>query len=393
MMRGMSGFFRLSIAIISLVILAASPAQARAPSWQISESSGRVSVETSGSSRLAQRGLALKEGDVVSTAANSRAVIVRGREYMVISPNSRISIASPKKNGSVTQILQYLGSVVFRIEKKETPHFGVKTPYLAAVVKGTTFNVTVTGTGATVQVTEGRVEVSTSDGGASDLIVPGRIARVDANDRQLLNVIGTDERSIRSPLPAVPENATTPQIENSSPAAPSSPTTPSSDAQAGSTETPAETDAANNDSEDRPEAANPDRREDNARDEGSDPIATSDFGNNDDFAGRITSAIGGEPINIAIVTGGLINGNLGPDRTDFNPRRDTSSSSSPVSNSNDASQTAPAAPGGGDDDAGPGPAAPGGGDDDAGPGPAAPGGGDDDAGPDPAAPGGGDDDG
>src|SRR3546814_14786860 len=63
--------------------------------------------------------------------------------------------------------------IVFSIKKKLTPHFGVQTPYLAAVVKGTTFSVTVDGTGASVQVVEGAVEVSTLDGGARDLILPG----------------------------------------------------------------------------------------------------------------------------------------------------------------------------------------------------------------------------
>src|SRR3546814_1605096 len=67
-------------------------------------------------------------------------------------------------------IVESAGNIVFSIKKKLTPHFGVQTPYLAAVVKGTTFSVTVDGTGASVQVVEGAVEVSTLDGGARDLI-------------------------------------------------------------------------------------------------------------------------------------------------------------------------------------------------------------------------------
>jgi ferric-dicitrate binding protein FerR (iron transport regulator) len=39
-------------------------------------------------------------------------------------------------------------------------------------VKGTTFSVTVSPTGASVQVIEGAVEVATNDGGARQLVEP-----------------------------------------------------------------------------------------------------------------------------------------------------------------------------------------------------------------------------
>ncbi|NJS15150.1 MAG: FecR domain-containing protein [Sphingopyxis sp.] len=192
------------IAMMIAALLLVSPAQAQTRSWQLSEVSGSVSVETAGKSVAAARGMALKAGDAVTTGATGRAVIVRGGEYAIVSPKSRIRITKPQEDGAITQIFQSIGSVLFKIKKKETPHFGVSTPYLAAVVKGTTFNVTVTPNGATVQVTEGRVEVGTKDGGAKDMIVPGRIGRVDARDPQLLKVVGDDEKSIRSPLPSAP---------------------------------------------------------------------------------------------------------------------------------------------------------------------------------------------
>jgi hypothetical protein len=160
-MRSAAGRFHSLIAAIFALFLVVSPANAAPRDWQVSESSGSVSIETEGAARPAQRGLTLKQGDSVSTGANGRAVIVRGGEYVVISPKSKVRISKPAETGAITQIYQYLGSALFKIEKKQTPHFGVKTPYLAAVVKGTTFNVTVTSQGATVQVTEGRVEVAT----------------------------------------------------------------------------------------------------------------------------------------------------------------------------------------------------------------------------------------
>lgn len=201
-MRTFLNFLRMSLAVSFAGILLASTAQAAPANWEVTERSGEVSVEAGGVVAPAERGLSLNTGDVVETGEAGRAVIVRGAEYVILSPRSRIRIAVPEAADQTTQISQAFGSAEFRIGKKETGSFGVKTPYLAAVVKGTEFNVTVSDAGARLQVTEGKVEVSTLDGGASDLIVPGRIARVDAGDRQLLVVLGTDAKTIRSPFPA-----------------------------------------------------------------------------------------------------------------------------------------------------------------------------------------------
>ena len=81
----------------------------------------------------------------------------------------------------------------YDIGRQPNPHFGVDTPYLAAVVKGTVFSITVAEEGATLQVTEGAVETSTIDGGARDLILPGSVAMVAAGDDRRL-IVETDGR-------------------------------------------------------------------------------------------------------------------------------------------------------------------------------------------------------
>src|SRR3546814_7530531 len=77
----------------------------------------------------------------VITGPNARAVLVRGEEYAIVAPNTRLEIADPAKSGGLWQIVESAGNIVFSIKKKLTQHFGVQTPYLAAVVKGTTFSV------------------------------------------------------------------------------------------------------------------------------------------------------------------------------------------------------------------------------------------------------------
>jgi len=268
------------MAIVALFMLS-TPAAAGTKAWQISESTGAVSIESNGQVRDAARGMALKAGDAVSTGSSGRAIIVRGGEYVIVSPKSRVRITKPEESGAITQIFQSIGSALFRIEKKETPHFGIKTPYLAAVVKGTTFNVTVTASGATVQLTEGRVEVSTLDGGAADMIVPGRIGRVDANDLKLLKVLGNDATSVRSESTAV----IAPSNEKSATG----------------------TDASDGQKDD-------DTSLSDSRSNSDDAASGSDTGHSNsksEFSGMIASPIASDPISLALVTGGLISGSQG----------------------------------------------------------------------------------
>ena len=204
-------------------IVAAGTAHAGAPQWKLSESAGTVNILRSGVSKIAISGGSLTAGDVITTGAKSRAVLVRGQEYVVVSPNSRLRISAPENSGGVVQFFEELGNVLFRIDKKATPHFGVKTPYLAAVVKGTTFSVTVTETGTAVQVTEGAVQVSTLDGGATQLLSPGMIGVVNQHQQFRLNIAGTETRTIDSPnapagsteTPEPMDDATLVEIANS----------------------------------------------------------------------------------------------------------------------------------------------------------------------------------
>src|SRR3546814_14388544 len=109
--------------------------------WTISEASSGVTGSHQGSSKPAVRGEKVQTGDKVSTGPNARAVLVRGEEYAIVAPNTRLEIADPAKSGGLWQIVESAGNIVFSIKKQLTPHFGVPSPYLAAVVKGTTLRV------------------------------------------------------------------------------------------------------------------------------------------------------------------------------------------------------------------------------------------------------------
>jgi hypothetical protein len=231
----------------AVAMLASGTAFAGTPGWSISESSGQVSVVSTGLVKAAVRGGAVATGDIINTGRNGRAVLVRGEEYLVVSPNTRLRVADPAKTGGLTQIVEHFGNVIYKIKKMTMPHFAVETPFLAAVVKGTTFSVTVTEKGAAVQVIEGRVEVATRDGGASFMVLPGDIGSVSARAPATLNVQGRENRSISSPTPAAAAAAVTESVEADAPvASPATPEAPAEQAQfSGSVEKPVTEGAVN----------------------------------------------------------------------------------------------------------------------------------------------------
>jgi hypothetical protein len=185
--------------IPALLAISSTARAADASPWKVSEVSGDVKVVDGGRSRAAVKGTLLASGAVIAAGTGARAVLVHDKDFVIVSPNSRIRITPAEQQRGIFQIISEFGTSLFTIEHKATPHFGVQTPYLAAVVKGTVFSVTVGATGASVQVTRGAVDVATLDGGAHELIRPGMIASVGAADRFQLRIDGDGSRTIRSP--------------------------------------------------------------------------------------------------------------------------------------------------------------------------------------------------
>jgi hypothetical protein len=216
----MAGLLRFLLAVL-VVGSVPDVALAQAKSWTLSEVSGRVTLERGQGAEAAARGDTVRPGAVLETGPKSRAVLVRGKDFVTVAPSSRIRIPAPQaREAGLFDVLQDWGNAIFQVEKQPNPHFGVGTPYLAAVVKGTTFSITVSQEGASLQVTEGAVETSTSDGGARDLIRPGIVAMVAASDRYRLTVQGQDTRTIDSPLRSNGGATEAPSVDVVEPAAP-----------------------------------------------------------------------------------------------------------------------------------------------------------------------------
>ena len=77
------------------------------------------------------------------------------------------------------------------VEKRNVKHFEVETPYLAAIVKGTHFRVSVNAASTSVGVLRGQVEVDDFKSGQVAQVMPGQTATAAANGKPGLSLSGS----------------------------------------------------------------------------------------------------------------------------------------------------------------------------------------------------------
>jgi FecR protein len=185
------GFGR--VLTMALVLSAGSSALAAEDgAWLVKKSSGEVWMTTTGAqpASLLQEEV-LKPGDTIRTGRNGRVLLMRGEETILVSPNTVIGLPTEKKDGLSTTIVQQAGSILLEVEKRNVKHFEVETPYLAAVVKGTQFRVSVNAAGTSVDVLRGQVEVADFKSGQIAQVMPGQVATVFAHGKSGLSLSGS----------------------------------------------------------------------------------------------------------------------------------------------------------------------------------------------------------
>jgi hypothetical protein len=185
------GFSRILTTAFVLVV-ASSALAAEDGVWRVSKSSGEVWMMTSGTQQASlTKEEVLKPGDTIRTGHNGRVLLVRGEETILVSPNSVIGMPTETKDGLSTTILQQAGSILLEVEKRNVKHFEVETPYLAAVVKGTQFRVSVNATSTSVDVLRGQVEVTDFKSGQIAQVMPGQHATAFAQGKPGLSLSGS----------------------------------------------------------------------------------------------------------------------------------------------------------------------------------------------------------
>ena len=189
---GMLGRFSRVVTTTFGLLAASSAFGAEGGSWSVSKSSGEVWMTTTGAQPVSLgKEDALKPGDTIRTGRNGRVLLMRGEETILISPNSVVGLPAEKKEGLSTTIMQQAGSILLDVEKSNVKHFEVETPYLAAVVKGTQFRVTVNAASTSVDVVRGQVEVADFRSGQTAQVMAGQHAKAFAHGNPGLSLGGS----------------------------------------------------------------------------------------------------------------------------------------------------------------------------------------------------------
>lgn len=187
----LGAFLRLLIMMACAVLLPWAPAGAAAEAWRAATVQGEATLQHGEAPPVAlAEGRELEPGERLATAASARVVLARGTSTITVGPNARMEIPAGGDDGVRTRIVQAMGSLLFKVEKRASQHFEVETPYLAAVVKGTTFTVSVDGETSAVHVVEGAVEVKALATGQVGMVKPGYTAVVSARKGRSLSIIG-----------------------------------------------------------------------------------------------------------------------------------------------------------------------------------------------------------
>jgi len=209
--NSMRAFHQVSRLLTAVLMMAASSAFAADDgNWSVGKSSGEVWLSSSGTQPASLNPQeTLRPGDTVRTGRTGRVLLQRGEETILISPNSVIGLPAEKKEGLSTTIIQRAGSILLEVEKRNVKHFEVETPYLAAVVKGTRFSVTVNGAGTTVDVVRGQVEVADFRSGQIAQVMAGQHATTSTHGGLSLGGAGT-LNPIEQGKPRVPSVEQTP---------------------------------------------------------------------------------------------------------------------------------------------------------------------------------------
>jgi hypothetical protein len=181
-----------------ILFFALSAGVAIADDWVVSKMRGGVFVFKAGEWVLLKRGDVISDDSAIQTAKHARVILTRGKESISVAADTRIRIAD--KNGAKrTVVSQDFGEITVDVEKRNVQHFEVRSPLLAAVVKGTKFTVRARGAEASIDVQRGRVEARDDRAGMKVDVKPRQSVEIDKRDNPVLTVEGRGEKEpIRS---------------------------------------------------------------------------------------------------------------------------------------------------------------------------------------------------
>lgn len=176
------------VAGAALVWMAQAPAIAQnttqnADIWQVTEAEGRVWINHGDEGwRALGQGARLAPGDRIETGMNGHIKLSQPGKSLTVWPNSRFRLPAPGHIGPTAHIMHTLGTLQFSISGRDRQAFKVRTPYLTAASSNTAFTISVDVKRASLHVTGGALQVTSTLSGETAVLKSGYSTFVDRSD-------------------------------------------------------------------------------------------------------------------------------------------------------------------------------------------------------------------
>ncbi|HEY9010736.1 MAG TPA: FecR family protein [Devosia sp.] len=162
-------------AAFAAVVLLLSIGSALADDWVAVKLRGAVVQFVANEWVELRRGDVVPDDRLIRTLKSGRVQLKRGRESIDLGAQTQIRIID-RTGRRFTTVQQDFGTVEIEADVRNVEHFAVRTPHLAAVVKGTKFVVTSGKSATAVTVKRGVVAVEDGHNGQSVVVVAGQTA-------------------------------------------------------------------------------------------------------------------------------------------------------------------------------------------------------------------------
>lgn len=173
------------------VVLAIFPLAALADDWVADKLRGQVVQLVDKQWQPLARGMVVPDSRVIRTMKTGHVTFLRGTETVDLGPDTQIQIYDKAGRKPFTTVKQYFGSVSVEADVRKVQHFGVDTPFLAAVVKGTRFTVISSKGGSSVSVRRGHVAVENRHTHSTVTLSVGQTATVGSAKSDETEVSGS----------------------------------------------------------------------------------------------------------------------------------------------------------------------------------------------------------
>jgi hypothetical protein len=121
--------FRLAQALTLGVLMMMLGSASHAAEWQVSRVTGQGWIVQKNVKQVALKAGTVPRGSTITTAARARAMLVHGQDSVMLGPSTTVVVPVRPDQGLTTTVVQQVGTTTVSVQKRESPHFPVQTPF------------------------------------------------------------------------------------------------------------------------------------------------------------------------------------------------------------------------------------------------------------------------